>query len=46
MEYRSDLATAESSEAAPARRYYRHKVQNLAYVNLDQGNGGIIRDLN
>jgi hypothetical protein len=46
MEYRSDLATAESAAAAPARRYYRHKIQNLAYVNLDQGNGGIIRDLN
>lgn len=46
MEYRSDLATAESSDATSARRYYRHKVQSLAYVNLDQGNGGIIRDLN
>jgi len=46
MEYRSDLATPESPAAAPSRRYYRHKIQNLAYVNLDQGNGGIIRDLN
>jgi len=46
MEYRSDLATAESSADSPSRRHYRHKIQNLAYVNLDQGNGGIIRDLN
>jgi hypothetical protein len=46
MEYRSDLATEEGAAAAPSRRYYRHKIQNLAYVNLDQGNGGIIRDLN
>ncbi len=28
------------------RRYhYRHQIQSLAYVNLDQGNGGIIRNL-
>jgi hypothetical protein len=27
------------------RRHYRHQVQTLAYVNLDQGNGGIIRNL-
>ena len=27
------------------RRHYRHQVQSLAYVNLDQGNGGIIRNL-
>jgi PilZ domain len=46
MQFRSDLATTESSADSPARRYYRHRIQNLAYVNLDQGNGGIIRDLN
>jgi Tfp pilus assembly protein PilZ len=27
------------------RRHYRHQVQSLAYVNLDQGNGGIIRNV-
>jgi Tfp pilus assembly protein PilZ len=27
------------------RRHYRHQVQSLAYVNLDQSNGGIIRNL-
>jgi Tfp pilus assembly protein PilZ len=27
------------------RRHYRHQVQSLAYVNLDQNNGGIIRNL-
>src|ERR1700693_1056991 len=24
---------------------YRHQIQRLAYLNLDQGNGGIIRNL-
>jgi hypothetical protein len=27
------------------RRYYRHQLQTLAYLNLDQSNGGIIRNL-
>jgi hypothetical protein len=27
------------------RRHYRHQLQSLAYVNLDQANGGIIRNL-
>jgi Tfp pilus assembly protein PilZ len=27
------------------RGHYRHQVQSLAYVNLDQGNGGILRNL-
>ena len=27
------------------RRHYRHQIQSLAYLNLDQSNGGIIRDL-
>jgi hypothetical protein len=27
------------------RHHYRHQVQSLAYVNLDQSNGGIIRNL-
>lgn len=29
----------------PKRRHYRHKVHILAYVNLNQGNGGIIREI-
>jgi hypothetical protein len=29
----------------PSRRYYRHPMQSLAYLNLDQENGGIIRNL-
>lgn len=33
------------AEPRPRRRHYRQKVQNLAYVRLDQANGGIIRDL-
>jgi hypothetical protein len=46
----SDLAaTAETASTAISprrpRRYYRHKVRSLAYVNLDHANGGIIRDL-
>ncbi|HUK25532.1 MAG TPA: PilZ domain-containing protein [Terriglobales bacterium] len=31
--------------SAQHRRYYRHKLGSLAYVNLNQANGGIVRDL-
>jgi len=38
-----------SAQAAVASRRkgrgYRHKLQTLAYVNLDQANGGILRDI-
>ena len=27
------------------RHHYRHQIQSLAYLNLDQSNGGIIRNL-
>ena len=27
------------------RSHYRHQIQSLAYVNLDQANGGVIRNL-
>jgi hypothetical protein len=27
------------------RRHYRHQIQSLSYVNLDQTNGGVIRNL-
>ncbi|HKS76348.1 MAG TPA: PilZ domain-containing protein [Terriglobales bacterium] len=45
-----EFASATSPETAvlavrPKRRHYRQRVQNLAYVRLDQWNGGIIRDL-
>src|SRR5712692_2711657 len=48
MEYRSDVtAPAETATAVVAsrQRLYRQKIQSLAYVNLDQANGGIIRNL-
>ena len=50
MEYGPDLiASSHSAAAAVAarrkRRQYRHQVNSLAYVNVGQGNGGIIRDL-
>jgi Tfp pilus assembly protein PilZ len=45
-----DLRVATSPNAGALsplgrRRHYRHQVQSLAYVNLDDGNGGIIRNL-
>jgi len=50
MEYRSDLSPSGAAAAAAVapyrkRRHFRHKIHNLAYVNLDQANGGIIRNL-
>jgi len=38
-------ASATGSAARGQRRHYRHQIQTLAYLNLDQSNGGIIRDL-
>jgi hypothetical protein len=45
-----DFRVAQSPDAGGLsplgrRRHYRHQIQSLAYVNLDQGNGGIIRNL-
>ncbi|HZQ70230.1 MAG TPA: PilZ domain-containing protein [Terriglobales bacterium] len=47
MEFTPDLATARAptAEHLRQRRFLRQKVQNLAYVNLDRENGGIIRDV-
>src|SRR5207244_1255975 len=50
MEYGPDLiASSHSGAAAVAlrrkRQHHRHQVNSLAYVNIGQGNGGIIRDL-
>jgi hypothetical protein len=48
MEYPS--ATSAGTTNLPGvvrakRRYYRQKVHTLAYVNLDQTNGGVIREV-
>jgi len=46
-----DLRVAPSSREAVSltplgrRGHYRHQIQSLAYVNLDQANGGVIRNL-
>lgn len=47
MESFSGLATPRASATARAskRVHYRHPVQSLVYVTLDEGNGGIIRNL-
>jgi Tfp pilus assembly protein PilZ len=44
------VAPAQRAEAigltpVGRRGHYRHQIQSLAYVNLDQSNGGIIRNL-
>ena len=41
----SQRANAGSLTPVGRRSHYRHQIQSLAYVNLDQGNGGIIRNL-
>lgn len=38
-------ATSSSPARRPQRRYYRHQIHSLAYLNLDQANGGILRNL-
>jgi len=48
MEHLSATSSAPESlllSPRPRRRHYRQRVQNLAYVRLDQANGGILRDL-
>ena len=41
----SPKTDAATLTAVGRRRHYRHQIQSLAHVNLDQGNGGIIRNL-
>src|SRR5215470_6726754 len=43
----SGLAATRATEAAftKQRLHYRHQIQSLVYVRLDEGNGGIIRNL-
>jgi hypothetical protein len=47
MQASSGLAASRATEAVwPQRRlHYRHQIQSLVYVTLDEGNGGIIRNL-
>jgi hypothetical protein len=42
---RSSLAPAIAPPPRRQRRHYRHQMQGLAYLNLDESNGGIIRNL-
>src|SRR5258708_3312197 len=45
MAYFSQLAEAEPEVLARRRAYPRQPLRSLAYVRLDEANGGIIRDL-
>jgi Tfp pilus assembly protein PilZ len=48
MEFRvAPSRKADTASLTPVgrRSHYRHQVQSLAYVSLDQSNGGIIRNL-
>jgi PilZ domain len=38
-------APAPATPAAELRRRYRHRLHDVAYVNIDHGNGGILLDL-
>jgi hypothetical protein len=37
--------TAAPGASAPHRRHYRQQIRTLVYVNLDQANGGILRNV-
>ena len=45
MAYCVDVAYPEAALAPRRRQYPRYTLRSLAYVKLDQGNGGIVRDL-
>ena len=47
MQSFSGMAASPALEAPAAnqRHYYRHPIHSLVYVTLDEGNGGIIRNL-
>src|ERR1700675_49090 len=47
MQSFSGLAVSRAPQASPENRrlYYRHPINSLVYVTLDEGNGGIIRNL-
>lgn len=47
MQSFSGLAAARAAEKSfeQHRLHYRHQIQSLVYVRLDEGNGGIVRNL-
>ena len=46
MQFSTGLAAGAAESAADQPRvYYRHPISSLIYVTLDEGNGGIIRNL-
>ena len=47
MDFRVAPSSREAVPLTPLGRrgHYRHQIQSLAYVNLDQTNGGVIRNL-
>src|SRR5206468_10430376 len=45
MAYCVDVAYPEAALAPRRRQYPRYTLRSLSYVKLDQGNGGIVRDL-
>src|ERR1041385_498432 len=45
MAYCSELAEVGAQVSSLRRRFPRQTLRSLAYVKLDQANGGIIRDL-
>src|SRR5260370_42472935 len=45
MAYCPEAVELEAAAGPRRRRYPRQTLRSLAYVKLDQGNGGIIRDL-
>lgn len=47
MEYAhpAPATTVPLGVSAPHRRHYRHQIRTLVYVNLDQANGGILRNV-
>jgi hypothetical protein len=49
MEYGSQATASGETVSAVTeprrRRYYRHRIHSLAYVNLDEANGGIVRNV-
>jgi hypothetical protein len=45
MEFCADAVAAEDRIGPGRRQFPRYTLRSLAYVKLDQGNGGIVRDL-
>ena len=45
MQSHPDSALDSSQDTDLGQRQYRHRVPSLVYITLDQGNGGIVRDI-